>query len=65
MTTLREAAQQALKILNEIVEGCVNVKSESDIHKDAKDLSIYVRKDCFKIIRLLEASLSETKQGDA
>lgn len=37
-----------LKTLDKIIDGCRSVKSDPEIHKDAKDLADCVIQDCHK-----------------
>jgi len=60
--TLREAAQAVLDGLEKIVEGCGNVKTETGLHKDAKDLAALVRKDCHPLIADLRDALEDDKK---
>jgi len=40
--------------LNKMIEGCRNVKSDSDIHEDAKSLATAVIRDCYAILRTID-----------
>lgn len=47
--------------LNKMIEGCRNVKGESDIHKDAKSLATEVIRDCYAMLRIING---EERDGE-
>ena len=51
---------QAIQIIENIIEGCQEVKAEEEIHKDAKDLAKLVIKDCRKALIELGVSNHES-----
>jgi hypothetical protein len=51
---------QAIQIIENIIEGCQGVKENENIHKDAKDLSNLVIKDCRKALIELGVSNHES-----
>jgi hypothetical protein len=50
----KESIQQVIKIVESIIEGCVNVQEEKGINEDAKNLARYVKKDCKLILEVLK-----------
>jgi hypothetical protein len=54
--------EQLKDVLENIITGCREVKLEDSIHKDAKDLSALVIKDCSKAIKILEGK-NETNES--
>ena len=40
--------------IQEIIEGCENVKAEKDIHEDAKNLARMVKRDCYQLLKIIE-----------
>jgi rubrerythrin len=50
----RIVSKRVKEILEKMITGCNDVKSEDGIHKDAKDLSTLIIKDCNKAIKILE-----------
>ena len=58
-----EAIKRALKTFEKIHEGCAFVK-EDDLHKDAKDLAMYVQEDCEFTMKTLRQAIAEAEQWD-
>ena len=55
--TEQEVMEQALDAMRKIHQGCGHVKSADDVHKDAKSLATYVRKDCVPAMKSLEQAI--------
>lgn len=51
---------QAIQIIEKIIDGCQEVRGNENIHKDAKDLSTLVIKDCKKALIELGVSNHES-----
>jgi hypothetical protein len=43
--------EKVIAMFEKIIEGCRNVKEESDLHKNAKELATLVIRDCNLAIR--------------
>lgn len=59
MSDLLKAAQAALEMFEKMKEGCINVRHESDIHKDAKSLAVEVIRDCNESITQLRNAIDK------
>ena len=55
--------EEILKGLNRIVEGCGDVKTDPHTHFEAKSLATLVRKDCFKLINIIEEALKNKESS--
>lgn len=47
--------EQAIKKLNEMIEGCIHVYKDRGINKEAQDLAKLVREDCDELLKIINA----------
>ena len=54
LEVLKDMRVLTVETLKEIIEGCRNVKEDSGVHKDAKDLATLVIKDCNTLLLFIK-----------
>ena len=54
LEVLKDMRVLTVHSLEEIIEGCKNVKEDKHVHKDAKDLARLVINDCNTLLRFIK-----------
>jgi hypothetical protein len=60
LNLLKDMRVLTVQTVEQMIEGCRNIKEDKTIHKDAKDLATLVIKDCNNLLMFIKENADET-----